>query len=446
MRAFLKLRSFLLAACAGFAALLAPGVSRADTVDANATTLLLLQERQRAGGPVTIAPAYELVSISARNLTNPWVDDLQAVFQGWGAVSIGPHLVWFDRTAPVDRVFADFDLAYVQGELLKHRLQIRLGRQLVAGGVVGSLQMDGGNLLLRLPYGLGLTAFAGSPVSQRLDTPRGTETTYNPQRGTLATGGRAYWAFVPWGEVGASVVYLNDHGDPGREQVGADLRVNPWRTITLLGNGNYDFYESRWAELGVLGRYEPLKKLSVTADYRHVSPDLFLSRNSILAIFTVEEHNEAGGGAQYGPWKRLTFSADYHYLFEDDGHGNRARASATWRCPSGTTAGAELGLQNFYSNPSGSYLGNGYFWARAYGSKKIWRIPATLDLQETAFQQPVNGQNNSFVASATAGYPLGRGFTALVAGSGGVTPYFSRYFDFLAKVSYSESYHRREVH
>jgi hypothetical protein len=287
----------------------------------------------------------------------------------------------------------------------------------------------------------------GSPVQQRLDTPRGTQSTFNPWRGTFATGGRAYWAFVPWGELGASVVYLNDHGDPSREQVGADLRINPYRTITLLGNGNFDFYESRWAELGVLGRWEPLRKLAVTADYRHVSPDLFLPRDSIMAIFTVETHDEAGGGAQYGPWKEITFSADYHYLWEDnDGHGNRVRGSATWRSPSGTTAGAEAGLQTFYPTPSGSYLGNGYLWARAYGSKTFWRISATLDLQETAFQQPVNGQQNSFVASATAGYPLGRGFTALVAGSGGETPYFKNYFDFLAKVVYNASYHRREVH
>ena len=87
----------------------------------------------------------------------------------------------------------------LQREILKRRLQLRLGHQVVAGGVTGSIQLDGGNALVRLPYGLGVSAYVGSPVSQRLDE-RGTEATFNPQPGNFATGGRAYWTMPAWGE------------------------------------------------------------------------------------------------------------------------------------------------------------------------------------------------------------------------------------------------------
>jgi hypothetical protein len=421
-----------------------PATALADTVDASSTTLLIVREQQRQSGTVTVAPLYEMLSVSAREVTNPFAESLQAVFSGWGAVSIGPNKVWFDRTAPVDRVFADLDLAYVQGELVKRSVQLRLGRMLVGGGVTGALQLDGGNVVLRLPYGLGLTGYVGSPVTQRFDA-RGTEATFNPQRGIFATGGRASWAYVPWGEVAVSVVDITDRGDPSRLQVGGDLRATLYRPLTLFAHTNYDLHESRWAEVAVIGQYQLLPKLSVSADYRHVDPDLLLARDSIMSIFTVERHNEVGGGVQYGPWKAITIAGEYHYLKEDAADGHRVSARATWRNARGTTAGAEIGHQSLYADASGTYLNNGYFLARAFASHPIERFTATLDLQEYAFQQVVNGHTNSFIAAATAGYPLGRGFAALVSGSGGATPYFKYRFDALAKLVYDQSYHFREV-
>jgi len=164
-----------------------------------------------------------------------------------------------------------------------------------------------------------------------------------------------------------------------------------------------------------------------------------------MAIFTVERHDEVGGGVQYGPWKAITFAADYHFLDEAHGNGNRAAARATWRAADGSTLGGELGYLSFYSSPSGSYLNNGYFMARAFGSKQLGPVSATLDLQEYALEERVNGQQNSFMASATAAYPLGRGFVVLASGSGASTPYFSHRFDLIAKLAYNQTYRMREV-
>ncbi len=82
---------------------------------------------------------------------------------------------------------------------------------------------------------------------------------------------------------------------------------------------------------------------------------------------------------------------------------------------------------------------------RAFGSKRIERFTATLDLQDYGFQQRINGERNSFVGTATLAYLVGWGFTALASGSGAVTPYYDGRFEVMAKVAYNQSYHLREV-
>jgi hypothetical protein len=215
--------------------LLAPAPGRGDTADASSTTMAIVRDRWNSGTSETIAPLYELLSVSARDVRNPVAENLQLVVSGWGGLSLGSNLVWYDTTAPKYRAFGDLDLAYLQGEVLSRSLQVRLGRQLVGAGVTGALQLDGGNVIVRLPYGLGISGYVGSPVQQRFNG-RGTDETFNPHQGNFAAGGRAYWTVPRWGEVGASVVQVSDHGDPSRQQVGGDVRVVPIAPLTVLAS------------------------------------------------------------------------------------------------------------------------------------------------------------------------------------------------------------------
>jgi hypothetical protein len=415
-----------------------PAVGRGETVDAESTTMLIVRDQTRAGGTYRLAPAYEIVSISARDIQNPVAENLQLVFSGWGAGSLGPNKVWYDGSPPQHPIFADLDLAYLQGEILKRAVQLRLGRQIVAGGVTGVIQLDGANVVVRLPYGVGLSAYTGSPVSQRFEE-RGLETSFNPARGNFAVGGRASLAVPPWGELGVSAVNVMDNGDPSRRQAGADLRLVPVLPLTVLANGNYDLYEERWAEASLLALVQVAPKVSVGADARHVEPDLFLPRDSILSVFASERRNEAGGTVSYGPWKALTLVADYHYQKQiDEGTGHRGSGRATFRPAKGTTAGLELGGLR-------SVDGSGYVQARAFAAKEIRRCTATLDLQEYGFRREVNGQKNSFIAIGSLAYALGNGWSALVSGAGSQTPYYQSRFDVMAKLVYNQSYHLREV-
>jgi hypothetical protein len=45
----------------------------------------------------------------------------------------------------------------------------------------------------------------------------------------------------------------------------------------------------------------------------------------------------------------------------------------------------------------------------------------------------------------TGGYEMGRGWSAVVAGRAGVTPFFEQQYDVLAKLVYNQTYTVREV-
>ena len=85
---------------AAFLASIAALPARGDTVDASSTTMQIVRDQNRAGQLFTIAPLYELVSISARNVQNPVADDLAFVVSGWAGLSLGTNLVWYDANPP----------------------------------------------------------------------------------------------------------------------------------------------------------------------------------------------------------------------------------------------------------------------------------------------------------------------------------------------------------
>src|SRR5690349_17721704 len=76
--------------------LVAPSAGRGDTTDASSTTMAIVRDRWNAGTSERIAPLYELLSVSARDVRNPVAEDLQLVVSGWGALSLGSNLVWYD--------------------------------------------------------------------------------------------------------------------------------------------------------------------------------------------------------------------------------------------------------------------------------------------------------------------------------------------------------------
>lgn len=426
----------------------APAPGRADILDVRSTTILSGRVEARNGQSYRLVPAYELLTLTARDVQNPVAENLQLVVSAWGELDMGPNLNWENRHLKDSRLGGDLDVAYVQGDVLKRSLQIRLGRQLVAGGVARVTQLDGAQVLirppLRMPVDLGLSAYVGAPVTARFSGWNG-ETTLAPARGNLAAGGRLFAGLPGYGELGLSMAVERDHGDPSRQDLGADLKVYPVRWLTFLGSILYVPTEARLGEADVSATGQPFQKLQVTVDYRYTEPALFLARDSILSVFSSDRRNEVGGIVTIGPFANVVVDADYHYLLQDAGadqhdiilHGHRGRLRGTWRLLRTTTVGGEALLLN---QPDNTYIGGRIFASHVQGP-----FAFTADVQDYKLRQEVNGRANSFLATLSAGYRIASDLSATLAATAGNTPLLASRFDLMAKLVYSPSFHLREV-
>jgi hypothetical protein len=434
---------------AAVAATLPPAV-RADTVEVTSTTLLTVGPQTRGGAPgvapelVTAAPAYELLNVSARNVTNSFARDLQLVVSTWGSIEIADRR-WDAGTG--SSLNADVMTAYVSGRIARDHLLVRLGRANVMAGVGRMLHLDGGEAVVSLG-GLRLSGYAGVPVSQRFQSRSG-EQSWNPAGGDLAYGGRVSYAYAPAGfagrglDLGVSANYVTDGGEAVRQELGADLRFHPSASLTLLGFTAYSLFDERVSEASAALTWSASRKLHVTADWRFTAPDLLLPRTSILSVFSAEKRNDLGGGARYDLGHGLSAGLDAHLAIEpgerdgDTYYGSQAQAELSWR--RGTTrAGVELSRLDS--------LDNGYVAARVFGRRDLGkRLFASADVMTHFFREKVNGESLALTGTLTAGLSLARGFSAVVSGRAGMTPYLEQSFDVMAKLVYNQTYVAREV-
>jgi hypothetical protein len=428
-------RRLRLACCAALAFAAAPAL--ADVVRANSTTLFYTREDPYAGDLDRAAPLFQLISITATEVSTGLAEEVEIALSTWGALDIGDVRRWQNGPMTSKRLTGDVDVGYIKGEVFDRRMILRLGRFMVPEGNARMVHLDGGETRLRLPYGFGLSGYVGSPVASRFAA-RGGELTIGNERANLSTGGRASWFYPGLLEAGASVAFARDRGDVARQDVGADLRLFLPADLQLVAVGFYSVVEERLGEADVSASWRARRELQLTGNYRHVEPDLFLPRTSILSVFADDERDEVGGAVRLEPARGLTFDANYHTLFEPAGTGHRARLKGIWR-PRSTS---DLGGETVYlTGPDDG----GYWLARAFAAWRRSALELTGDLMTVFLQRDVNGEDFDLSGTVTAGYRFARGWKALVAGTAGTSPFLESHFDVLAKLVYDQTYVTREV-
>lgn len=432
-------------------ALLAGQAARAETVEVTSTTMLQLGQQTRGGSTpldpdlVTVAPVFEILSITARGVSNPIADDLAIVVSTWGSYELSDRR-WDAGTD--SNLTGEVVTGYVQGRVLGRRLMLRLGREHVMTGVARMIHLDGLEAIGRLGGGFRLSAYAGVPVSQRFGS-RSTARSWNPTGGDLAFGGRLGWALGFAGiagrgiELGASANVVQDGGDPVKQEVGADLRFQPAGDFTITGVAAYSTFDQRFSEIAGRAAWSATRRLRLEADARTYAPDLFLARNSILSVFSAEERTDLGGGVTYAVGKGLLAGGSYHVVLEpgetedeSDYMGGEAAARLEWE--SGPTrAGGEVEYLDA--------LENGYVAVRVFGRRELGRLFAAADVSSHFFKESVNGEDLAVTGTVTAGMDLAKGFSAVVSGRAGMTPFLEQTFDVMAKLVYNSTYRIREV-
>jgi hypothetical protein len=334
----------------------------------------------------------------------------------------------------------------VRGQLFSRRLTLRAGRENVAVGAGRVASIDGADVALRLPLGIGLTAYAGVPVAQRFSA-RDASSSWNALAGDFAYGGRASIAirlplpFLRSIEAGGSAAFVDDGGDAVRRDAGLDARLRLFGDLALNGWALWAMEDERLAEVAAVATWHPARTLFVTADYRHSAPDLMLPRTSILSVFSDSTRDEVGGGVRWELTRSIEAGLDYHTLLEPDGEegteiGHEAVARGDY-VDGKVRAGGEL-----------SYLKgieNGYVGARFYVRREIARLFAAGELLVHVFDEPVNSEDFAATAGATVGYKISKAWSASVSGRAGVTPFQEQQFDVMAKLAYNQTYRVREV-
>jgi hypothetical protein len=403
---------------AGLAACLAAGLtSGAAQADGTATTVVDSRPYLRDGGAQE-TPVYEQFSVSARPQGPDWLQDLQIVARGWGRLTLG---------APFDdnRGTGDLDSFFLEGKLAKGHVLVRAGRQLAYGGAIRATHLDGLYLRAVDAYGMGIEGWAGAPVAPRFTT----------SRGDALTGVRAFLHGSFDSELGGSFVYALRGGYLARKDFALDGAWSFNRNLSFSGLAQWSVEEGRLAEARVQAIYQPFKALQLVAEVQRTAPDLFLDRTSIFSVFSEERRDEAGGEIVFKPSSHVSVVGDYHWFSVESGDGHRAGLRYTWHANTGTSYGTELRL---LTEP-----GNGYKQARLFGIRKLPHdLTLTIDLDAYWLEREVNtlvisgDHRRSFVTTASLGWILTPSWDAMLAGSFGVTPYFERRAEVVARLVY----------
>jgi hypothetical protein len=422
----------------------------ADTVEASSTTYLSAGQQSRGGLPgqspdlVNVMPVVEVLSVSARGLHNPVFDNLDVVVSTWGSADL-QEVRWDAGTT--GKLTGDVLTGYVRGQLFSQRLTLRAGRESIAIGAGRMASIDGGDVSLRLPLGIALSAYAGAPVAQRFSTRSGT-TSWNAMGGDFAYGGRASitiqvpLSFLKSIELGGSAAFVDDHGEAARRDAGVDARLRLFGDFALNGWVLYALEDERIAEISAAATWHPVRPLYLTADYKRTAPDLLLPRTSILAVFADATRDEVGGGFRWEITRSLSAGVDYHALLEpgNDGTGSQLGHDVVARgdyADGPVSAGGELSWLDATDN--------GYAGARFYARREFGRLYAAGDVLAYVFTHAINSQDYAASAGATLGYALGKSWTASLTGRAGVTPFMEQQADVMVKLAYNQSYRVREV-
>ncbi len=390
----------------------------AVSYDLTATTLLRLRQEGRNGEAYTTAPLYELLTLDSSRTDTTYVEDLRVVMSAWGNADVGD---------PRDgRHFdGDLDLAYVEGAVLEGGVQLRLGRQLIFGGAARNLQLDGLSVTGITQAGFGGTVYGGAPVTRRFEV----------DRGDAAAGARLFYRPSFSTEVGASAIHILDEGRVARQDVGLDARFVPIRELVLSGFGLMSAAEGRLAEASLQAGLYPMPDLDFVLQARRTAPDLFLPRNSIFTVFSVETRDELGGRARFGVIESVDVSLAYFLLSAKAGDGFRAEADVRYRTPlTRLTAGLEASRLVL---PSAGDA-DGYWEGRAFCLHRLtdaWTMAADLDLYVFDLEDEY-----SLLGSGSVVYRLARDWEAVLSARGGTTPLYARYLEGIAKLSYAGSF------
>jgi hypothetical protein len=373
------------------------------------------------------APLYEYASLRVDGLDMPWKKDgLDVELAGWANVNLG------DVEGGL-RADGDVTVASVRQRLGPAYLTV--GRQIRVGGAARYARFDGASAGIRAPFGLGADVYGGWSVLPRWSQVPGyhllgsaSDTLLkNPEalpptsrNGYWLAGGRAYYAYRTKAELGVSFHEQREAGNLGRRDVAADVRVAPWDVVSLSGQAMMD--ADSWSLADARGVLEiaPMSCISISGEYLHTDPSLFLSRQSIFSVFATNAFDEAGGTVTWRPMlapQLQLAGGGWVELFGDGEKGYRANGRLRYSMKHDRVVG-----QVAYTRVRETQ--NGYHSGRiSAGVRPFEQGALTVEGYVYVYDEAIRGADSSLVGAASAEWSPSRVFSVLVGGSMARTPY-----------------------
>jgi hypothetical protein len=409
--------------------------ARADTHAALFRRALLPGPNGSLVDTESAAPLHEYVTLRARRLdVGSWHDALALEVSAWGR--LWPTSARFEPTL-------DGDVQTAVATLRHGSILARIGRQHAAGGAARYSRFDGVMLGTNFTDGLEGELYAGLTVLPRISSRLGyhhlgseglalvvddeaLEATQRP--GHWLAGGR-FGYVSPELSAMASFHEQRQAGELGRRSVGLDARAN-LRPASLQLSALLDVDSARLADARAWAYLTPLEALTVSLELLHTEPALWLSRQSVLSVFSTDRLDEAGGSAtlDLSEGVRVEGAA---YLTLGDERRPGARSEGTLRFAPDARSLLRLSYVRVVAPK------NGYHSLRSSLSRRWGRTTlGTLEAYAYLYDRAIAAYRSSSVYAATLSRGLGA-WNMLVGGSLARTPHAGLDAQAQLRVSYS---------
>jgi len=216
--------------------------------------------------------------------------------------------------------------------------------------------------------------------------------------------------------------------------LGFDLSYSPLSLLDVSGAATWSLEAQRAKDIRGTLALQPLRPLSLNVGYHFSSPDLWLPRTSIFAVFSEEAFQEASIDTLFKATRKLSFEAGYGRRFysgellsqaQKDGEekvtgANRASARATLRFGEGGQGRAVAEVERLEARENA---------ASRIRLASVLPVPMfrrqinfIVDLDCFLLDEAIRDTTASFTGAGYAEVPLQSNLRLLFGASGSVTP------------------------
>jgi len=373
----------------------------------------------------TLLPLRQYVLVRARELDAELQGGaLDFEIAAWGSTWVGEA----GPERPVDGDVQTANVGYRRGPLA-----LRLGRQQVSGGAARYARFDG--LLFGADLGEGFDAegyggftvlprwdarpgyhYLGAPVDAEL---RSANALPPPERSSRwLAGGRLGWS-ASGNAVRVSFHEQHEERGLARRNLGVDARAPLLREALVGGSGLVELDAGRVADGRLYCDLTPIRDVLVSVEYLHTEPALFLSRESVLSVFSTDGYDEAGAFANARLDRVFALEgAGFAQFYSDGRPGARGEIAARVTAERGRPSLVRVAYARVLAPD------NGYHSLRASLARRmlLW-LSGTLEAYAYFYDEAIRGRRVSSVYAGTLTYQPSTSWSALWGASLAQSPY-----------------------